>query len=136
MNPYLFLWHCPLKDLYKSFKKWPLTPGSLEWLCAVWYCAESISKNLNISVKTKPNLKIFQPITQWPRQTRIMKNTVRKSCLTVLLKRILKSHLTQRCIILGGTWLRAVWYCVYLDSAQYNTAQNFGKIRLSRRKWN
>ena len=40
MNPYLFLWHCPFKHLYKSFKKWPLTPRSIEWLCAISYCAE------------------------------------------------------------------------------------------------
>ena len=37
------------------------------------------------------------------RQTRIMKKTVRKSCVTVPLKRILKSHLTSRSIILRGT---------------------------------
>ena len=40
MNPYLFLWHCPFKHLYKSFENWPLTPRSIEWLCAVSYCVE------------------------------------------------------------------------------------------------
>ena len=40
---------------------------------------------------------------EWPRQTRIKKKTVRKSRLTVPLKRILKSHLTPRSMLLRGT---------------------------------
>ena len=94
------------------------------WLRAVWYCAESISKNSSISAKTKTNMKIFQPIPQCTGQTQIIKRTGRKSCLAVLLKRIRKSHLTPYSMILRGTWLRAVSYCAELDSAQYDTAQN------------
>ena len=145
MKPYLFLRHCPFKHLYKSFKKWPLTPCSIEWLCAVSYCGEldsaqydtaQNSKNSNISAKTKPNIKIFQPIPQCTGQTRIIKRRGRKSCLTVLLKRIRKSHLTPYSMILRGTWLRAVSYCAELDSAQHDTARNLKKNRISRRNLN
>ena len=34
----------------------------------------------------------------------------------------LPAVLTQRSIILGEDWLREVWYCVEIDSAQYHTA--------------
>ena len=61
-----------------------------------------------------------------------MKKTGRKSSLTVPLKRIRKHHLTRCSMILRRTWLSAVWYCAELDSAQYDTAQNFEKIRISR----
>ena len=53
--------------------------------------------------KNETKFENIQPITKWPRQTQIMKKTVQKSCLTVPLKRILKSHLTPRSIILRGT---------------------------------
>ena len=43
-------------------------------------------------------------------------------------------RVTLRRIILRGTWLHAVSYCGELDSAQYYTARNSGKIRISRRK--
>ena len=64
-----------------------LTPRSMilrwAWFCAVWYCAE-LRKNLNISAKTKRNLKTFSPIGQWPRPVGMMKKTGgRKSLWTV-----------------------------------------------------
>ena len=53
--------------------------------------------------------------------------TGRKSCLPVL-------YLQNR---YGKvTWLLAIWYCEELDSAQYDTAQRFEKILISRRRRN
>ena len=160
MNPYLFLWHCPFKDLYKSFKKWPLTPRSLEWLCAVSYCRELDFAQYDTAQNLTPRSMILRRVnlekleylgenetkfvnisTHYSvpaRQTRIMK---KKNSSKILLdcpfkKDTEKSHLIPRSIILRRTWLPAVWYCAELDSAQYNTERNFGKIRISGQKRN
>ena len=57
---------------------------------------------------------VFEPITQWPRQTGITKKG-RKSCLTVPLKGIWQSHMTPRSI-----------YCAEFYSMKYYvTARRF-----------
>ena len=65
----LFLWHCPIKGLCKSWKKWldypqyeidsmrgRLTQPSMilpgDWLSSVWYCTESFLENSNNSAKS------------------------------------------------------------------------------------
>ena len=90
---------------------------TVEWLRAVWYYARSILKNSNILAKIKPNSKYFNPLPSGQGRLELWKKTVRKSCLTVPLKRILKRHLTLCSIVLRGTW-----HCAELDSAQYDTA--------------
>ena len=103
MNPYLFLWHCRFKELYKSFKKWPLTPRSQ-------------SRKTRITRRNLyKNRKYFNPLLRGEGTcTRIMKKSGGKSRLTVQLKRIQKGKMIPRSKILRGTWLRAVSYCVEL----------------------
>ena len=63
-----------------------------------------------------------------------MKKTGRKSCLTVLLRRILKSHFTPHSMILHGTWLSAVWYCVELQKS-WITQQKLNQIETILTHW-
>ena len=117
------------------------------WLGAVSYCAELDSAQYDTARSqsrktpiTRRNLdknrKYFKPLLSDQGRLKLWKKTGRKSSLTVPLKRIRKRHLTRRSMILRRTWLSAVWYCAELDSAQYDTARNFEKIRISRRNLN
>ena len=62
------------------------------------------------------------------------KKTGWKSCWNVPLNMIQKSQMTPRSMMLRRTWLHAVWYCAELYSVQYDTARNFRKTYISRRK--
>ena len=154
MNPFLFLWHCPFKHLYKSFKKWPLTLRSIEWLCAVLYCAELESVQYDTAQNLTPpsmilcrvNLEKLEYLEYLCENETKYENILthysvaradsnykkgRKSCLAVLLQRIQKCHLTTHSNqILRGTWLSKVWYCAELQKNLNILAKSKPKSKL------
>ena len=112
--------------LCNSFKKLPLTLRSKEWLSAVSYILRGVNlEKLDELGEIFIEIEKFEPITPWPRQTRIMKKQVENLVCLYLQNRYGKV-----------TWLLAIWYCEELDSAQYDTAQRFEKILISRRRRN
>ena len=85
----------------------------LRGVSAQYHAARSQSRKTRITRRNlyKDLKYVFEPITQWPRQTGITKKG-RKSCLTVPLKGIWQSHMTPRSIILRGILLHEVLcYC-------------------------
>ena len=111
MNPYLFLWHYHFKELYKSFKKWLLTPRSIEWLRAVSYCRELDSTQYHTarcqSWKTRQNLyknlKYFKPLLRGHVKLELWKKQVENLVWLSPLKRIQKGQMIPRSMILCGT---------------------------------